>query len=241
MLSKRTVLVLAVCAVLASLMALGASDDLLWPAAAADIPSNQAFFRAKTGSPHLDTPLNALLQRRSTPRFGAVAGQGVPEGLKFDGDRVHVTILTHDTSAAEGLIQKFPDLGCDMTAHYEWAIDAWVPVHRLGEVSRLPGVVLVQRPLPPVPRIQSSRPFRASGSFTTQGVAESNAHQWHGEGLVGAGVRVAFIGSFKDWDLAQAAGELPSAELYAYGDPDTSRTGVWTSWRARPGAFPRQR
>jgi len=182
--------------------------------ATAALPPLQA--QPKEGLPQLDTPLNQLLSGWKANREQARAG-ATAQGVKIEQERVHVTILMLDEAAAEDALVALPGLGGEVTAHYKWAIDAWIPIARLGDLAKLPRVSLIHQPIPPMPLEDPPPPpqnLPGVGSYVTQGVAASNADEWQLAGYLGAGVKVAVMDSFKDAASAQAAGELPAVTCY---------------------------
>jgi hypothetical protein len=150
----------------------------------------------------------------------AVAQQLAASGNADISDgRVDVTMLMLDVPSALQALDRIPELGGEVTAHFQRSIDANVPVAILDAFGRLPGVSLIHRKIPPVPLGQTvgATPKLLSGTYVTQGVAQSNADSWHSEGHSGETVDIAIIDSFQDAGSAQAASELP-ATLYCFPD-----------------------
>jgi len=153
-------------------------------------------------------------------------------GLEISGNQILVTIIASDLPQADAIVNALPGLGAQVTARYQYWIDASIPVGVLAQVAALPGVNEV-RPLievyplqeeinnPPIPesllREDGMTDFALpAGSVLTQGVAASKANTWHNAGWYGQGVKIGIIDSFQGYTTAQALGELP-ATVYTYG------------------------
>lgn len=191
--------------------------------------------RTKTApqNPTLSSDLDELASAWAQGSFQTEAAAG----LNINGDSVQVTFSLIDAASADQLVAALPMLGGTVTAHYKSWVDAWVPVAALAQVSTQSGVQFIR----PVSRlifpgegainpqamqqaIQSfdlqnntvtSRETQA-GTVLTQGVAASNADDWHAAGFTGAGINIGIIGLFDGYFEAIDEGELP-ADLDTYG------------------------
>jgi hypothetical protein len=179
-----------------------------------NVPGPGALPRKPRDLRHLDTPIGRLV-RDFTVRRSEAMRRAAADQLSIDRDRVLVTIDMLDEAGADSMVAALPGFGATVSARYRRWIDAQVPIIRLAELSRLPGVSLVHRPIGVHPLAEAPQvPFvsaASTGTHQTEGVARSNANAWHAAGLQGGGVSVAVIDSFQYYTEAQAVGELPSA------------------------------
>jgi subtilisin family serine protease len=192
------------------------------------VPVSSEGGSADEALPNLSSSLSALYRG-----WGVEAPAGelltAAPGLEIAGERVFVTLIMLDEPSARQAIAVLPELGGEVSSSFQNWIDAWVPIASLEKVAALPGTSLVREVIEvfhigaPVNReaIESTLAkdevaSPAAGSFTTQGVAASGAGAWHAKGWTGSGVKVAVIDTFKWYQNAQAAGELPpSIQLYS--------------------------
>lgn len=173
---------------------------------------------------HLDSALDRLVGDwgRVAPDVATPAAQR--QGVRLRNDRVWVTFLMLDEDAAIQAKAAVQRAGGEVTAFFMRAFDAWVPVSRLAELSELPRVSLVHRPIEAVPPPQPAGSPAArtmAGSYMTQGVAASNASAWHTAGVTGVGIKIGIIDQFQGWQQARALGELP-AQTATLGSIDES-------------------
>lgn len=177
----------------------------------------------KPGIGNLTSDLDQMVQasQRSTNEALAMASS---LGVQTSGERVAVTIIVSDLAQADAVANALPALGAEVTARYEFWVDANVPVGALAAVAALPGVNEV-RPLmqvfslqdafpndaPPPGEIGQTAAPPAAGTFLTQGYVASNANVWNNAGWRGQGVRIGIIDSFAGYTTAQSLGELPAS------------------------------
>jgi subtilisin family serine protease len=192
----------------------------------------------KGGGSSLDSALRELAEGFSEHPEESLGKAGRRGVVALDG-RVRVAVLAEDSPGADRASDEAAGEGGQVTARYGRSLDAWIPIERLASFSRVPGIRLVHRPVPPIPldgagggaagSETSVARAALSGSWLTQGVAASGADTWQAAGLTGAGVGVALIDEFADAAEAVAAGELPDSTL-CFPDCDSldesSRHGV---------------
>ncbi len=190
------------------------------------------------GIANLSTGLNELHDAQSNPQLRSTDSFTTTLLLDIVDGRVKVMLTMQDEAATDAIIQTIPQLGGEVIARYKQWIDAWIPIDQLENLAKQPGVNLIQEAIPvkppePVPPRQISQrehtvylPFVAfgseqqlaspasslqSGTYLSQGVAATNADDWHVAGLNGQGVKIAILDSFQNYQQAQAAGELPTS------------------------------
>jgi subtilisin family serine protease len=178
--------------------------------------------------PNLSSELSRLVEQwHESP--GEMASSARRHGLTFRNGFVDVQIVMRDLPSVEGALRAIVRLGGKTTVRYEKWIEASMPVGALEALAGVPGVSLVERPAPVFPadtiRGALGSPLPA-GTVLTQGVAASNADDWHSAGFTGKGVKVAVMDTFQDYTIAQANGELPPS-ISTYGTLDfSSRHGT---------------
>lgn len=166
----------------------------------------------------LSSDLDSLLQAFNTSQ---AAGLAQADALNFEvaNGTVAVMFIMHDNASADAAIPVIEASGGIVTARYDRWIDALVPIPALGSLARLPGLSLLRRvievypvdgPVEPSPRSRIEEALNI-GTYTTEGVAASNASAWHTEGITGNGIIVAVLDSFQSYTSAITAGELPPA------------------------------
>jgi len=156
------------------------------------------------------------------------AGMRFAEARGFDvlEERVRVTFTLEDVEAVHPLLTRIEESGGSVDARYERWVDAWLPIAAVRRLAVFPGVVFLSQPTPVFPLEDLKEPANAplfAGSYLTEGVAASNADDWHTAGLTGEGVQVAVLDSFKDYVTAQSLGELPSS-IATHGGLNTTRS-----------------
>ncbi len=167
---------------------------------------------------NLSSALSDLVEQwRRNPRDAAIFAQG--NGFTFRNGWVDVQVVMQDLQAAQRARDAISRLGGRVTVQYQRWIEASIPIDMLENLASMPGVSIVERPIPvfPVDTVQAplASPLLA-GSVLTQGVAASNADDWQSAGFTGKGVKVAVLDIFQDYTTAQANGELPSS-ISTYG------------------------
>ncbi|MCK5582079.1 MAG: S8 family serine peptidase, partial [Candidatus Omnitrophica bacterium] len=173
--------------------------------------------------PTLSSTINELISIWKT-NPDQLQSYAFSQGLTFQDDLVSVMLIleTEEISAAvKQYVQKF---GGEVTSAYKNWVDATIPIGALEEVSNFNGISFVRAPIPVVPIDSIQAPINRgifAGTYTSQGVAASNANAWHTAGFTGQGVNVAVLDSFKDYATAQANGNLPSS-ISTHGSLDTN-------------------
>ena len=182
--------------------------------------------------PNLSSRLDNLYSTWTNSRTQA-AEMAEVFGFELSGSRVKVMFIMHDDASAQSVIDALPAYGGTVTASYSRWVDAWVPVESVRELAQLPGVSLLRTPIPlmpadPEPETQSGlASVPRAGTYLSQGVAASNADDFHAAGITGSGVNVAIIDYFLGYPQAQALGELPaSIDIYQTADTTSSSHGT---------------
>ncbi|MCD4751386.1 MAG: hypothetical protein K8R59_18620, partial [Thermoanaerobaculales bacterium] len=155
-------------------------DDIPWMIDG-DHPASATFrARDKTVLPHLDTVLYHLARDWMEGQDKA-ALDAAARGVKIEDGRVRVTIRLLSEHFADRAMSAVQAMGGEITAHFQSAVDATIPIDQLEAVDVLEGLSLVHRLIPPEPREALSRQSNRgkAGSYLTQGVAASNADSWH--------------------------------------------------------------
>jgi hypothetical protein len=108
-----------------------------------------------------NTPVNTAVPNMSTELNNLYAGwlsgeykpDQLPESpsLEYSGDRVKVTLIMLDEGFAHQAEKILPGLGVEVLISYGPWIDAWVPISKLGDLARLPGISLVREPVSVMP------------------------------------------------------------------------------------------
>ncbi|MBL8133507.1 MAG: S8 family serine peptidase [Anaerolineae bacterium] len=166
--------------------------------------------------PNLSGELAQLLQTwRRDSAAGAI--QARSSGFEVIGDRLTALFILFDAPAADAAIAQIEAAGGEVAARFDRWVEARVPVLALQSLAFLPRLSLIRRPIPlypadgPLPsQEQEDGIVPLAGSFLTEGVAASNADDWHTRGFDGTGLIVAVLDEFKDYTTAQSLGELPT-------------------------------
>jgi subtilisin family serine protease len=114
------------------------------------------------------------------------------QSLKISDSRVQVEIVTH-AEGVENAINAVIEAGGEVTGvgYNDTLIQAWLPVSVLETVAAHDDIYFIRRP---------TKGFPTSGNSETEALDLMNALAWHGEGIMGAGVRVGIIDlGFKDY------------------------------------------
>ncbi len=114
--------------------------------------------------------------------FSATGAVDVAEG------RVTVTIHAAP-QVLEDLAASLSELGGETQSHYGERLVARVPIDALEPLAERDEIKLITEPRQSI----LLEPELAAGSYTSEGVAASNASAWHAAGNLGAGVRIAII------------------------------------------------
>jgi hypothetical protein len=151
---------------------------------------------AQTAGGRLDSQLTSLVEDveagKSTDASADIQAMGVDAGA----GEVRVIIEPAPGAAVDtGALTRS---GATIEMQAAGLVQARAQVGALRSVAATPGVDLVRVPLRAVPLV------------TSQGVALTNADDWHAGGLTGAGVRVAILDLGFDGYEAKLGTELPS-------------------------------
>ncbi|MBK8027336.1 MAG: S8 family serine peptidase [Chloroflexi bacterium] len=202
--------------------------------AAIDLGNPPAGKGASPEFPALSDELADLLQTwRRDPAAGALQAQAA--GLEVTDERLRVLFIFFDAAAAEAAEPRIEAEGGVLGARFDRWLEADVPPLALQTLVFLPELSFIRRPIPLYPADgsveepeQDGGIVPLAGSFLTEGVAASNADDWHARGFDGTGLIVAVLDSFKDYTTAQSLGELPTgARLTTLGTIGTgSRHGT---------------
>ena len=168
--------------------------------------------------PTLSSALEDLQNEWEIDPDEAISSAGI-QGLDLEDFRVKVMITVATEQSVDDIYDAVLDVGGEVIAEYKQWIDAWVPIAHLEEIAVLPDVQFVEKAIPVMPLdepVRESANMALAGTYLTQGVAASNADDWHAVGYTGSGVDIAILDSFEDYTLAQTAGELPSS-ITVYG------------------------
>jgi len=156
---------------------------------------------AKTNPPGLDSRLYRAQQ--AVAEQGASAGLAFAEGLGLDVDAGNVAVEVYPAGDEAAAVAAVQVVGGEVTHSGGGLgfIAAVVPLGSLQALSEDAAVRWVQSPVQPI-----------AEAVTGQGVAFTDADDWHGAGITGAGVKVAVLDlGFKELAAAQASGDLPAS------------------------------
>ncbi len=180
-----------------------------------------------TELPNVTTELR-LLYAASQERRANTEGIAQDAGLAVLADKVRVTIFASSEQAANEIAERIVSIGGSVAVQYWTQIGAWVPLARLREVSSFSGVSLIAAPARPhlasEPTLNSSNQSIVT-PIESEGVALSNASEWHAASLDGSTVQVAVMDTFAGWREAQSAGELPRNLLTANAREESVQCG----------------
>ena len=169
-----------------------------------------------TKSPELESRLEAV-SATSRDRGATAALQAArARGLDTASAKIRVVVEPSGAEAAAEIVAR----GGSVEASAGNMIEALVPPAALSALAAAPAVEYVRPP----------RTFTLLGT-ESEGVAASDANDWHDAGATGAGAKVAIVdGGFGNLAARQAAGELPAATTVDYcggmGAPESHGTAV---------------
>jgi len=186
-------------------------------------PGVAALEAARRSRSHkLDSSL-AELEIAVTEQGTTLAGD-LP-GLRLQGDRVQVQVVTSESSLA-GALAAISAVGGQVTGvgNDRTLIQGWLPVTSLTTVAASDDVYRVRRPAMAVP-LESIQ----AGSAATEGIEAINADAWHTFGHLGQGVKVGIIdGGFEGYsDLLGS--DLPASVVvrnFVDGETDEDLDGT---------------
>lgn len=182
--------------------------------------------RLKHRVPKMETSLSELFVNRS--QISDMTPQHFKKIEKYlVNNSVRVVIIVENESFLQIIKDAAESIGGEAVAEFQTRLEVIIPINELKSLSELEGVIYIRRPRPVHPMDSSlSTSQLSTGTVVTQGVKASNANLWHDYNITGVGVKVAIIDFFKNYQTAQANGNLP-ATITKYGDIDTySRHGT---------------
>ena len=174
--------------------------------------------KEKKSHSKMESVLEVLAEKNSQNRVVAreFANQ---RKIPFQDEQVTVILVPppgKDTSAID--IESLSLYGATVEAVSRHLIRAKIPISKLVEIAEnVAGISYIRLPLTPLP-----------GSVTSEGVALTNADDYHSSGYEGRNTRVAIIDlGFFGLESIQNAGELPSEVITKDFTGTGLTTGLW--------------
>ncbi|TVQ34818.1 MAG: hypothetical protein EA370_10050 [Wenzhouxiangella sp.] len=203
-----------------------ASDADKWPVANIDRATAEALSRqpsmdvaprtAQDWQLTIDQPLLHAWQDHQSGRSRLDGYLSLAREL-VDGDRL-LTEVVYAADSRQWVKSDLRQLGAAIThdiSQGNW-LEAWLPVHALPDIARLPGVV----------EVRAARLVQLDGSgTTTEGLAAGQVAPWHDAGLNGFGFTIAVFDRFANND-GQVAALQQSGDWPADSQLDMVKVGM---------------
>jgi hypothetical protein len=156
---------------------------------------------ARTGNPHADSKVSAVINNARGRGVAAALKQARADGLAASTTSVRVVVEASDVAAAESAVAA---AGATVELTEGKLIQVLATPDQLADLTRARGVSYVRAPLP----------HQADSIPTDEGIAASNATVLQQAGYNGWGVKVAIIDmGFASLSTAKADGLLPSTGM----------------------------